>query len=208
MYQLALPFFPDNQKLVNKMNALQERLQAKKEQSQVIPVPTEPRQQSLASSKLSLVKPMAKPASPYEPGKIRVRTSDDDYTEEALVEDELSGYDEEDSFQYRAKSRKRSQCRRKDKLQVFCDAFSGVNQGMTLVNNEEQTPRTKQVLRVINSRDVRQIMQLEGVGKKKAESIVETLGLLDGDIGDLEELGRWKGIGGKTVERMRAGMIA
>ena len=81
-----------------------------------------------------------------------------------------------------------------------------------------RTPRSLQLLRIINSRDVARIRLLRGVGAKKAEAIVAALctagederevgGLSGGPlVGSLGELGRLKGVGAKTVENMRCGL--
>jgi DNA uptake protein ComE-like DNA-binding protein len=89
--------------------------------------------------------------------------------------------------------------KRKPKTQVFRDV------------NEPLSPRSQQLLDIINSRDLAQIKLLKGVGTKKAEAIVE--GLMDqvGDdegrlVTDLEQLGALRGVGWKSVENMRAGL--
>jgi len=71
-----------------------------------------------------------------------------------------------------------------------------------------QTPRTKHILHIINTKDVSQIKLLRGVGAKKAEAIVNCLCDLDDDTGvsSLSELGKLKGVGAKTVENMRLGL--
>ena len=74
----------------------------------------------------------------------------------------------------------------------------------------EQTPRTKHLLAIINSRDVSQIKLLKGVGAKRAEAIASCLCDLDmGEEGvaSLGELGRIKGVGGRMVENMRLGLL-
>ena len=90
----------------------------------------------------------------------------------------------------------------------------------------QQTPRTKQLLHIINTRDLAQIRLLRGVGAQQAEAISEAmctgededdddeqegsggLGSKRGGmkIEDLGQLGRLKGVGVKTVENMRAGL--
>lgn len=76
------------------------------------------------------------------------------------------------------------------------------------------TPRTKRLLEIINTRDVTRIRLLRGVGAKKAEAIIEALPA-ESDVNEearkvnsLEELGRLKGVGPKTVESMRLGLAA
>lgn len=78
--------------------------------------------------------------------------------------------------------------------------------------DEGHTPRTKRLLEIINTRDVAQIRLLRGVGAKKAEAILEALPTgvdLNEEarqVGSLEQLGRLKGVGPKTVDSMRFGL--
>jgi len=78
----------------------------------------------------------------------------------------------------------------------------------------QQSPRTKQLLQIINSEDVEQIMKLKGVGKKRAEALaqhVKELRERNDDfpaIKDLEDLGIIKGIGSSMVDKMRNGIAA
>ena len=77
---------------------------------------------------------------------------------------------------------------------------------------EPLSPRTLNLLQIINSRDITQIKALKGVGAKKAEAIVGSLFDMEDDenrasITDLEQLGALKGVGAKTVENMRLGLI-
>lgn len=81
-----------------------------------------------------------------------------------------------------------------------------------LANEDLQTPRTKQLLEIVNTRDVSQIRLLKGVGAKKAEAIIEALcaGEEDEDelrpVTSLRELGQLRGVGTKMVENMRLGL--
>ena len=61
---------------------------------------------------------------------------------------------------------------------------------------------------IINTKDVSRIKLLKGVGAKKAEAIVNGLCDLDDTITSLNQLGKLKGVGVKTVENMRAGLQA
>ncbi|KAI5806266.1 P-loop containing nucleoside triphosphate hydrolase protein [Geopyxis carbonaria] len=79
----------------------------------------------------------------------------------------------------------------------------------------EQSPRTRQLLRIINSEDVEAIMKLKGVGKKRAEALAQHVRFLresnEDDfpaIKDLQDLGLIKGIGAHMVDNMRSGMAA
>ncbi|KAA8626564.1 Kinesin-like protein [Pyrenophora tritici-repentis] len=88
------------------------------------------------------------------------------------------------------------------KLPIFRDAATTPTKttATTTVNPAEQTPRTSQLLKIINSRDVIKIKALKGVGAKKADSIVNCLMEMDdAEIMDLESLAMLKGVGGKTA---------
>ncbi|WP_338362486.1 helix-hairpin-helix domain-containing protein, partial [Enterococcus faecalis] len=70
---------------------------------------------------------------------------------------------------------------------------------------------TRQLLNIVNSRDVTQIRSLKGVGAKKAEAIVNALfEMNEGDqenlITDLRQLGALPGVGVKSVENMLVGL--
>lgn len=69
-----------------------------------------------------------------------------------------------------------------------------------------QTPRTKRLLEIFNTRDVVQIRLLKGVGAKKAEAILEALPIGDERVDSLRQLGCLKGVGPKTVDKMRLGL--
>lgn len=169
MYQLAKPFFPHNEKLLNKINGLQEKITRKKEevlqfQDNAMAVSTERTKRAYEDSR------------------------DKDYIDEA--DGEADG-----SFVYKTKARKNIS---KQKVSIFRDQAS---------TNGPPTPRTQQLLSIINSRDLAKIKLLKGVGMKKAELIVNSL-REDEDrlITDLEQLGSLKGVGWKTVENMRSGL--
>lgn len=76
-------------------------------------------------------------------------------------------------------------------------------------DSTSMTPRTKYLLNVINTRDISQIRSLDGLGSKRAEGIVEYLS----ELGQNFELRNWrdlnslKGVGKKTLETMREGVV-
>ena len=89
------------------------------------------------------------------------------------------------------------------------------------VGGDEPTlsPRTIHILSIINTRDISQIKLLKGVGAKKAEAIVDCLCEMDQtldahaeesrvQINSLTELSKLKGVGARTVETMRTGVLA
>ena len=125
------------------------------------------------------------------PTKMRDDSRDDDYRDEGE-----NGAD--DSFVYKPKRKPQT----KAKVAVFRDLSAAEG---------PPSPRTQQLLDIINTRDLTQIKLLKGVGIKKAELIVSSLCEIDGDEGvrsvtDLEQLGALKGVGWKTVENMRMGL--
>ena len=205
MYQLALPYFPQNEKLAIKISSLQDKLREKREQQHNHNKPTP-----------QTLKPPPPEPIPMRPGK---KTSDDpaddeysDPPEEAASDKE---YQEETST---SKSKPKIRKPSKPKFPVFRDDNDndGDELGIPSAANHN-TPRTKNLLRIINTRDISQIKLLKGVGAKKAEAIVDCLcsleegqGAADGEalITSLGQLSSLKGVGAKTVENMRVGLGA
>ncbi|KAK4975596.1 hypothetical protein LTR28_009214 [Elasticomyces elasticus] len=207
MYQLALPFFPGNQKLGRKMLALQEKIR----------MVAGERRASSVNQGMPMPAPMQRKEN-SENNRYRSRNNsydenDDDYQEAAEI-------NEDDSFLYHTKARKPARMLHVPALgdeiavpvkhsQKISDIDSEDELAAALgIRHAHDTPRTQQLLRIINSRDVSQIRLLKGVGAKKAEMIVNCLCDL-GDNGTIEsmgQLGNLKGVGAKTVESMRAGV--
>ena len=109
------------------------------------------------------------------------------------ADDDDDNYHSEDGFRYRTKTKKGPNPKT---LQVTA----------TLDAHSTHTPRTKQLLDVVNTRDVSLIRFLQGVGAKKAESIVEQMWFDDIVIDNLGQLEMMKGVGSKTVAKMRFGL--
>ncbi|CAI6334988.1 unnamed protein product [Periconia digitata] len=184
MYQLAEPFFPGNQKLRSKMEALEERIRNKKD----LTVPT-------AASGLHRTTEKRKPAA----AAYQDASEDEDFAPVAESEAEES-YASDSSFKYRKPARK---ARGGRKVAIFRDSDACESKAKV----GEHTPRTSHLLRIINSRDISQIKALKGVGSKRAEGIVNCLvEMEDVEIDDLATLSRVKGVGGKSVETMRLGL--
>jgi DNA uptake protein ComE-like DNA-binding protein len=187
MYQLAHPFFPRNEKLANKISALQDRIRRKREEEAAGAPPTHDNA----------------PMHPQLKGKKTYESHDDDfYPDNDAPEAEAEA---EDSFLFKPKRKPAP----KMKVAIFRDDPNAP------VHDQKPTaapsPRTQHLLRIINTRDVSQIRALKGVGAKKAETIVSCLCEMDDDengalITDLVQLGGLKGVGSKTVENMRAGL--
>ena len=183
MYNLAKDFFPDNKKLDMKIAKLSEKTRRHREESERTDVV-----QDAKRSKNSAV------------GEIRKTlgyTEDDDnhQSKEAPIHD----YEATEGIHYQTKTR----VKRVDAIRL------SVNE---LDMEERQTPRTRQLLAIVNTRDVRQIRLLKGVGTKKAEAISETLCADENNekgvrvVTSLRQLGQLRGVGAKTVESMRSGL--
>ncbi|PYH46867.1 kinesin family protein [Aspergillus saccharolyticus JOP 1030-1] len=225
MYQLALPFFPNNEKLARKIATLKERLHGKSHSDTLAGDTTSTTIANSAGgtgkrdfgSMLSLEKQCtAKTNSKrnhaddsdadYEPG-------DDTTTNQGHNQDEEIEEIELDLEEI-AHSRRRKRTRTKTPVDAVEDF-------------EPPSPRTIHLLSIINSRDVSQIKLLKGVGVKKAEAIVDCLCEMDQHleshevdqeqsaaaaaaqvhIHSLAELSKLKGVGMKSVQSMRNGVL-
>ncbi|KXH36101.1 kinesin motor domain-containing protein [Colletotrichum simmondsii] len=73
------------------------------------------------------------------------------------------------------------------------------------------SPRTQNLLSIVNSRDLAQIKGLHGFGSKKAQDLVDYLeNLADEEDAEIETLAQLKtipGMGGRTVERAYDGLV-
>jgi hypothetical protein len=211
MYQLAQPHFPGNEKLMRKVVALQDRLREKSAEGHVSPratatiVPVV--EQSQAPEHLS--RPATRPIR-----KFAAVADDEDLSYHEAQTHAADEEDEEEEFTYRPRTKVR---RPRTKFTADSEdelADMAVFTATTSSHSIEQTPRTKHLLAVINSRDVSQIKLLKGVGAKRAEAIANCLCDLDmgeeaegGRVASLGELGRIKGVGGRMVENMRLGLL-
>ncbi|KAL8912263.1 MAG: hypothetical protein Q9171_002718 [Xanthocarpia ochracea] len=200
MFLLARDYFPDNVKLRMKI----ERLQSKLKEQQ----PTKQESADAETDDTSREQPgRHNEVTDSQRRKIGGRhdgrsANDDEYRDE-IAGDGEEGYDSTDSFRYRPKKAKGS---KKAAASSIGTAESAGSAG---------SPRTKQLLSIINSRDVGQIRLLQGVGAKRAEAMVEALcGGEEGDgscqvvLSSLAQLGHLRGVGVKTVEKMRSGLVA
>ena len=185
MYNLAKDFFPDNKKLNVKIEKLHEKIQQNKEEER----------RKAATTDLQSSRTLLPGATRNACG--RKDDHDDDYQDEVVTDQH---YESDGGFHYKAKVKnKRAKAARLSPTEV---------PGM----EDVETPRTKQLLDIVNSRDIRQIRLLKGVGAKKAEAIIEALcaGEEDDDevrtVTSLRELGQLRGVGAKTVENMRLGL--
>ena len=184
MYELAKQYFPDNAKLESKIMNLQERVKRRRD--------AEATTQAFGTS--SAIESVPSQVNTF--GKAK---ADDNHGEDFDYHDE-DDYQSDDGFRYKPKVNKIRRIK--------------VSPAISSVEDEAQTPRSRRLLEIINTRDIDQIRLLKGVGQKKAEAIVASL--WSGEEGvDAErtikssgQLGRLKGVGMKTVENMRFGLGA
>lgn len=203
MYQLALPHFPHNEKLAAKIAALKERLHGKTQARQSAAHVSPPK--GRFGSMLSLKK---------EPTLTLGKRQAEDLDNDCMDQAGGAGFSsDEDSVLPKQKKRATSKALR----------YSGGD--LSALDDYEDpsvSPRTIHLLSIINSRDVSQIKLLKGVGAKKAEAIVDCLCEMDQSLGtsdemisdqpqfqvsSLAELSTLKGVGVRTVENMRNGVL-
>lgn len=186
MYKLAMPFFPDNDKLAHKMMVLQDRLEQKREEV-VKPKEALPPRPNLTSVKLK---------APSKPSRV----SDAEYTDELQHEEDDDDFDA--NFQFK-KNRKPTKPKYKKILP------SEASESWDRIG--DLTPRSSKILSIINTRDEQEIRMLRGVGARRAELIVNELcEMKENDdveaLTSMEQVGGLKGVGIKTLENMKWGM--
>lgn len=202
MYQLALPFFPNNEKLAMKISRLEEHLYNGQENT-CSATPASPPAKRGPGTMLSIRKQPLRPQI-----KRAADDSDNDYEEPEAVSEDLNEEEIQDTS--RALRRKRTKT---------IKAASSDNEDSDVPEHFEEapSPRTIHLLSTINSRDVNQIKLLKGVGVKKAEAIVDCLCEMDQKLDEGEEahtqvknileLSKLKGVGARTVQSMRTGVL-
>lgn len=195
MYQLAAPHFPHNEKLAAKIAALKERVHTKTWEQKA------PSPKGRLGSMLSLKR---------EPTTtLRKRQADE---LDSNYMDQTAHFSSDEEIP-RHRHKKRASAK-----------LSQIEEDHGVLDGEDSSvsPRTMHLLSIINSRDVSQIKLLKGVGAKKAEALVNCLCEMDqrsdGDSGvssgsqfqvnSLAQLSQLRGVGVKTVENMRLGVLA
>lgn len=229
MYQLAISHFPQNQRLLHKITALQDKIaseKARRPQSKSSDVPTMARPEPVKVER----EPFDKHAS-----RRKARQPEEDHSYDELQADDLADEDDYEIVQHpRTKIRRPQSTKPHGSAVLNSDTKSHGLHGSFELDREPalkhspmaehdsecedlpgsglstgQTPRTKHLLTIINTKDVSQIKLLKGVGAKKAEAIVNCLcDMDDGEVTTLGQLGKLKGVGVKTVENMRTGVFS
>lgn len=205
MYQLALPHFPHNEKLVSKIAALKERTGSRSSMQPAMDhnSPAKGRFGSMLSLKKEPTLTLGK------------RQAEDD--EDCMNYAGGDGYSSEDNGVVGGPRKKRVANKASLTSADDLDAIAELDEDPSL------PPRTMHLLSIINSRDVSQIKLLKGVGAKKAEAIVDCLCEMDQasltgeemlsdqpqfQVSSLAELGTLRGVGARTLENMRNGVLA
>jgi DNA uptake protein ComE-like DNA-binding protein len=216
MYKLALPFFPQNEKLAAKISTLEEKIRAKQQTSDGSSLV-----ETYDHGQTQVVKKQSKGAR----ARRTIETSDDEYADSDRGE---KPNDEENGLNIKPKQKRAVNKSQRARFSPGAEAETEASSDLAVVEStpDEQihSPRTAQLLSVINSRDISQIKLLKGVGAKKAEAIVDCLCEMDLQTGNadyaagsnnvdqarvksLAELGRMKGVGLRTVQNMRSGIL-
>jgi DNA uptake protein ComE-like DNA-binding protein len=213
MYELALPFFPGQEKLLKKIDNLRTKIQAKRDEAAATvaaPLEVERRNRIATASIARLPRSLTSLEGPEQTLQTKQRKSktnaesDDEYNSPAVIHDD---YEDDDSFSYKASKSKKSKPKSsaKSALRIFSD-------GADSEALEPLTPRTRHLLDIVNSRDVALIKGLSGVGAKKARDLVEFLELQSeddgGNIKTLQQLRAVPGVGGRTVSKAYEGIAA
>ena len=197
MYRLAQEFFPDNSKLEMKIERLREKLKVQKDRNERN---SEDKEKSLEKPRTQAPNRLVFEKETQIPRDVKCDL-DDEYHE---APEPISDGDYETASSFQSQTRPIKPAQTDTPILGFRD---------DPLNEKHQTPRTRQLLRVVNTRDVTQIRLLRGVGPKKARAIVEALCAIDDDddpgyreMRSLQQLGRLRGVGAKTVENMRMGL--
>lgn len=218
MYELALPFFPGQEKLLKKIDNLRAKIQAKREGGSREGWPK-------AVADLEFAKPVAR----TQPTPLPARAPSLDQAEEksqvparksravAESDDEYGGStmereDDEEDDDFSSKPSKTKKHRAKNAAKSGLRIFADNDDDIRVEASEPLTPRTRYLLDIVNSRDVALIRGLSGVGAKKARDLVEFLELQNedegGSIQTLHQLRAVPGVGTRTVERAYEGIAS
>ncbi|KAI0002706.1 kinesin-domain-containing protein [Xylariaceae sp. FL0662B] len=198
MYEMALPYFPGQAKLLGKMEKLRARIEARRLEGRAGHDEDDTRDDVADEQRPTERKPHRKPAARQQ------QTDDDDEYNNGA---EADADDDEDDLV--GKSRKRGGKKASRAAKAAAPAIDVMEDG----------PLAETLLDIINSRNTELIMSLQGFGPKKARDLVGYLELLraedddeDGDggriIGSLAQLRAVPGMGGRAVDRAYEGLAA
>lgn len=217
MYELAQPFFPNNEKLERKIEKLRQKTSRQRQSRQgdeTTPAALDSHQDETATDH---------DAAKQNRGPRRGRTHHDDAEDmdESYHHEEPSYHDEEDenagySDTSSPRPRKKSNKSRSKKTSSSRAVRSTSPDPILGTPHDDSdgaavlTPRTRYLIDTLNSRSVSKLKALNGLGVKKAEAVVEHLVDRDGyletwrDVLGLDV----RGIGKRSWEVMREGVLA
>ena len=216
MYELALPFFPGQDKLLKKIENLRAKIQTKREEAAKASLPVEAeRRKPIASAPIAqLPTPVDSLEIPQRGAKMNSRKrkmsadEDEDFNGSAIHGED---YEDDDSFSYKPSKSKKSRSEQSTTTTKSSSALKFFSDDLD-ADLGPATPRTRHLLDIVNSRDVAMIKGLAGVGAKKARDLVEFLELQSeddgGNVRTLMQLRAVPGLGARTVGRAYDGIAA
>ena len=211
LYEMALPFFPGQAKLLGKI----EKLRAKIGASTATTTATDAEDAAAVSASVSgSPSRRRKRSSPKKPAR---RTDDDGddrddgYNEDADGDSESSAETANKAKPAQAQGRKATG---RGKVAAAAAAFEAAGNMAVADVAEDDTPAARALLAVVNSRDASAIMGLQGFGPKKARDLVEQLrlraeqaGTAPAEIQSLAQLRALPGMGGRAIARACEGLV-
>jgi hypothetical protein len=193
LYEKAMPFFPGQARLLAKVERLRTKIAA------------------TADHKTQPLAPQPQSAEP-RPRKRSSNLADDGDASDPSYHD-ADDADADDSFVCRPRKPRNKPTASKKTAAATHGIFAHIGPA---------TPRTKMLLDIVNSRDLGRIRTLHGFGAKKAQDLVDYLGLDDTKtpvdeatsfdmlssrrLESLAQLRLVPGMGGRTVERAYEGL--
>jgi DNA uptake protein ComE-like DNA-binding protein len=189
-YESALPFFPGQAKLLGKIEKLRERIAARQAGAAL-------------SSSNGAEDGVRRKASKKDRRPVAESDADPSF------HGSDAEYADEESFVVEKPRRQRKPASSAHKQQSAASILPPGG-GYDCDAPYPPTPRTRQLLDVVNSRDEARIRALHGIGAKKARDLVDFLEL-KGDGDEIHSLGQLRmvpGMGGRAVERAYEGLVA
>lgn len=199
MYEMARPYFPGNEKLERKIEVLRGRIEGRRKKGNGNANGKQTKQEKEAGREDGADDSYHDDNQPAEDA-----SSDPDSASSSSP-----GDDDDRGGPLRPKKAKRKPRSKRPRISSP-DPLAGPDPNRCCPPAQAAllTPRSSQLLSIINTRDVRQIQGLKGVGPKRAEGIVESLAEMGGDVvTGLRQLSGLKGVGVRTVEGMKMGIV-
>ncbi|KXJ90334.1 P-loop containing nucleoside triphosphate hydrolase protein [Microdochium bolleyi] len=200
MYELALPFFPGQAKLLGKIEKLKARIAMKRAGRDSGAAAAVGSSGFYSHSEGS---PGATRRRNRKPARKMVYHDGGDDDDEDYYNGGEADNDEASFVVDKPAARTKKASTKKQSATSMTPLFS-------LESAVEDGPAAQSLLEIVNSRDLAQIMTLQGFGPKKARDLVDYLNLLsdaEGRIESLPELRAVPGLGGRAVDRAYEGLL-